>query len=87
MVYRYSCLAAGHTLRLTTSSEAHHIKPLGNPYKGPDIAENILVLCPNHHAILDYKGMTLDLTELRLEPLHQVAPEYVDFHNTVIIRE
>lgn len=27
-------------------SEAHHIKPLGRPHYGPDIAGNIIVLCP-----------------------------------------
>ena len=35
-------------------SEAHHIRPLGSNHKGPDIKENLVVLCPNHHAEFDY---------------------------------
>lgn len=30
-------------------SEAAHIKALGKPHNGPDLKENILCLCPNHH--------------------------------------
>jgi len=68
-----------------TYSEGHHLKPLGNPDNGPDKAENILVVYLNHHAILDYGGMALDLTALSNEPPHQVAAEYVNYHNTVIL--
>ncbi|WP_245575988.1 HNH endonuclease [Haloplanus natans] len=35
-------------------AEGHHLKPLGEPHNGPDIKENILILCPNHHADFDY---------------------------------
>lgn len=35
-------------------AEGHHLKPLGDPHNGPDIKENILILCPNHHADFDY---------------------------------
>jgi hypothetical protein len=34
-------------------AEAHHIRPLGSPHFGRDIEGNILVLCPNHHVMLD----------------------------------
>jgi putative restriction endonuclease len=35
-------------------AEAAHIQPLGRPHDGPDVLENLLCLCPNHHVQLDY---------------------------------
>lgn len=77
-------------------SEAHHIHPLGDTPPGPDIVENILVLCPNHHADFDF-GMlrvdpetfeitheydeTVDGTQLRTEAGHQIDPNYIRYHN------
>jgi predicted restriction endonuclease len=88
-LHQDSCQICGTQLQLSDRaySEAHHIKPLGKPHNGPDIAENILVLCPNDHALLDYGAMELDLTKLRQEPNHRIAPEYVNYHNTVIVRD
>ena len=40
-------------------SEGAHIHPLGNGHDGPDIIENFLCLCPNHHALLDKHGWYL----------------------------
>lgn len=67
-------------------SEAHHIQPLGEPHSGPDVSENILVLCPNHHAICDYGAITLSLTNLRVLDTHVIGQQYVDYHNTNIAR-
>lgn len=77
-------------------SEAHHIHPLGDTPPGPDIAENILVLCPNHHADFDF-GMlqvepetleitheydeAVDGTQLRTEDGHTIDPDYIRYHN------
>ena len=81
-----SCQICGLALRLSgrTYSEAHHIKPLGNPHNGPDVAENILVLCPNHHVMLDFRAKALDLTELRKKPTHRIASEFVNYHNALV---
>jgi hypothetical protein len=88
-LHQDSCQVCGTQLQLSdrTYSEAHHIKPLGTPHNEPDIAENILVLCPNDHALLDYGAMELDLATLQHLPTHQIAPEYVSYHNTEIVRE
>jgi len=61
------CQVCGETLELRDGarySEAHHIKPLGRPHYGPDIEGNILVLCPNHHALCDLRAIELDLKGL-----------------------
>jgi putative restriction endonuclease len=34
-------------------SEAAHIRPVGRPHDGPDVVENVLCLCPNHHVLFD----------------------------------
>lgn len=40
-------------------AEGHHIKPL-RPDGGPDIVDNILVLCPNHHIDFEYGMIRVD---------------------------
>lgn len=62
-------------------SEAHHIKPLGMLHNGPDVPENIIVLCPNHHVMLDYGVMELDVGKLQIHPKHQIGSLYVTYHN------
>jgi len=61
--------------------EGHHIKPLGNPHNGPDIKENIIILCPNHHIEMDY-GI------LKIDPSNPDRVKHIDntnpFHNVTI---
>jgi putative restriction endonuclease len=40
-----------------TYSEGAHVKPLGRPHIGRDSLDNLLCLCPNHHAQLDLGGL------------------------------
>lgn len=65
-------------------SEAHHIKPLGGNAPGPDSESNILVLCPNHHAMCDLALLPLDLSNLRLDPKHQISQAFIDYHNGLV---
>lgn len=80
-------------------AEAHHVRPLGGSPPGPDVEENIIVLCPDHHADFDY-GMveiepnTLQIThaydqsltgtKLRVESRHNLATNFFEFHNEQI---
>jgi len=55
-LYGYRCQVCGIRLRLdrtTFFAEGAHIRPLGRPHNGPDVTENILVLCPNHHVEIE----------------------------------
>jgi putative restriction endonuclease len=69
-------------------AEAAHIRPLGWPHDGPDVAENVLCLCPNHHVLFDRWQLSLtdDLAligetgRLRLHRRHTVAVEHVRYH-------
>lgn len=65
-------------------SEAHHIQPLGGGHGGPDVAENIIVVCPNCHALCDFGAVQLDLRSLRRSSDHVVERKYVDYHNSHI---
>ena len=68
VLHHHKCQICGLAIELPDGShyaEAHHLQPLGAPHDGPDIAANIVVLCPNHHAMCDYGVLTLDLAELR----------------------
>lgn len=40
-------------------AEAAHIRALGAPHNGPDVVENVLCLCPNHHVLFDYGSFSI----------------------------
>lgn len=65
-------------------AEAHHIIPLGAPHSGPDVQSNIVVVCPNHHAMLDFGCISLNLNFLRIVLGHSISNASIEYHNTVI---
>jgi len=73
-------------------SEGAHIKGFQSD-DGPDIEANMLCLCPNHHKMMDYYGLTLsdDLKiisidkeihgkKLRMVQEHKISTEFVKFN-------
>ena len=81
------CQICSETIKLPNGkcySEAHHIRPLGSPHSGPDVAENIIVLCPNHHVMLDYGVIGLELDKLIIHPKHKIGSAYASYHNQAI---
>ncbi|MBV8115415.1 MAG: hypothetical protein JO300_11785 [Silvibacterium sp.] len=88
-LYKDTCQLCGLKLMLadgSSYSEAHHVQPLGRPHNGPDIAANILVLCPNHHVLLDYGAMDLHADELHAIAGHRVGSRYIEYHNKNIAK-
>lgn len=69
-------------LKIPGYTEGHHLKPLGR-HDGPDIAENVIIVCPNHHILLQHGGMGLNLKKLSLSE-HKIADEFVNYHNREI---
>jgi len=61
-------------------AEAHHIQPLGTPHNGPDIKENILVLCPNCHVLCDHATFEIQL-EMIKHNIQGIDPIYLEYHN------
>ncbi len=83
-LHQDECQICGFAMQLgegQTYSEAHHVKPLGAPHNGPDIACNIIVLCPNHHALLDFGALQLTRELLSSVRGHQVSDEFLNYHN------
>jgi hypothetical protein len=83
-IHQYACQLCGHSIFLpdgTKYAEAHHIRPLGEPHRGPDVLGNIMCVCPNHHAELDYGARDLKVNELQTVEGHTVEPQYIDYHN------
>lgn len=97
--YSHTCQVCGARRRRRGDegyAEAHHLKPLGRPHDGPDIEENVLVLCPDHHADFDY-GMVavdpdshriahaydsgVDGTTLHVRNDHDLDGQYLEYHN------
>lgn len=88
-LHQDKCQICGHTIPLPNGSrysEGHHIKPLGSPHHGPDVIENILCVCPNHHAELDYGAAPIELPTIRSCNGHPVDPLFVQYHNTEIYK-
>ncbi len=89
-VHECHCQICGTSLELKSGqlyAEAHHIKPLGNVHHGPDVIENILCVCPNHHVLLDYGAISIDKIHLLQVEGHEIRDEYINYHNSVIYRK
>lgn len=89
-IYNYRCQVCD--LQITTEAglyaEAAHIKPVGAPHNGPDLIENLLCLCPNHHLMFD-KGVFIISDELNLHGIsgdlnvasqHIISKEFLNYH-------
>jgi putative restriction endonuclease len=89
-LHDYRCQVCGVRLEGSAGpyAEAAHVRPLGRPHHGPDTADNVLCLCPNHHVLFDYGAFTLtDGLELiglagalRTHPRHQLDPAHLAYH-------
>jgi putative restriction endonuclease len=69
-------------------AEAVHLRPLTPPHNGPDTAENIVCLCPNHHVRFTTGGIAIadDLTligeegQLMVDFRHKINTAYLQYH-------
>lgn len=80
----YECQLCGLVLEMPQGkkyAEAHHIQPLGQPYDGPDIIENMICVCPNHHALLDYGAIKLSIGNVFSKTGHQISEQFIKYHN------
>ncbi|MFC7164541.1 HNH endonuclease [Halospeciosus flavus] len=100
-LYNYRCQVCEEQRRRAVDvyyAEGHHIRPLGDD--GPDSRDNLLVLCPDHHADFDYGTIAIDPRSYELRHLyedrvdnrvltvrgdHEIEREYLDYHNDEIV--
>jgi len=96
-LYEYSCQVCGAHLEVPggTIAEVAHVRGLGRPHNGPDVPENVLCLCPNHHALLDAGGIYVNddfavhnhtgaqIGALTRHPSHQIDLEHLRYHRAL----
>jgi 5-methylcytosine-specific restriction endonuclease McrA len=86
-LHNHVCQLCETRIRITRGvayAEGHHLRPLGEPHNGPDIAENVIIVCPNCHAKLDFLAMPLVNGRIRKVRGHDVGKEYVRYHNSLV---
>ena len=79
VLYNNKCQICGKSIALKKNhySEAHHIRPLDKTkHKGPDTADNIIVLCPEHHVEFDYGVIAIEPTTLTVIHKDKKNPFY-----------
>jgi hypothetical protein len=92
-LHKYRCQVCGIALETSSGpyAEAAHIRPLGRPHNGPDVAENVLCLCPNHHVLFDLGAFAVEddfsLIGLpgkrRTIAAHKLSVEYLQYHRSL----
>lgn len=92
-LHSHCCQVCGERLGTAVGpyAEAAHIRPLGRPHDGPDVAENLLCLCPNHHVLFDQFSLAIaDDFELigrpgwlRTHSRHRIDSEYLRYHRAL----
>jgi putative restriction endonuclease len=96
-LYDYKCQVCGLRIEPASGSfyiEVHHVRPLGGGHKGLDTHLNMLVLCPNHHAMFDFgiprfitgESIMIGETSHNLTCKHNLAPDVIAYHNEQIHR-
>ncbi len=94
-LYEFRCQVCGFRLEPSPGTfyiEVHHVRPLGGGHDGLDTSNNMLVLCPNHHAMFDFgiprflspNDIEMAGTRYPLTTKHHLAPDVITYHNNVI---
>jgi hypothetical protein len=81
----YTCQVCGTRISYPDGkgyAEAHHLKPLGKEHRGLDSEENMLVLCPNHHAEFDLGLISLDLDGMTVIHIDNQSP----WHKKMLVK-
>lgn len=89
-LHGYRCQVCGERLATPGGfyAEAAHIRPLGAPHHGPDTLDNVLCLCPNHHALFDFGSFGIAANyallglpgQLRTQANHPPDPVQLAYH-------
>jgi len=95
--YDFRCQVCGLQLPYAHDKyyiEVHHLRPLGGTHKGTDTRENMLVLCPNHHALfdlgvprfLDPETIDINSERFRLKMRHKLAKANIAYYSTHVYK-
>jgi hypothetical protein len=102
-LYSNRCQICGkHIILFNKSySEGHHLQQLGEEHNGPDIKENIIIVCPNHHVEFDFGAIAINPDTLRVEHwnpkdeyigkeiavIHALSRKYLEYHYNSIFKK
>ncbi len=97
-LYDYKCQVCGLRIEPASCSfyfEVHHVRPLGGEHCGLDNHSNMLVLCPNHHAMFDFgiphflpsEMIFIGETSHNLTCKHNLTADVIAYHNKQIHSE
>jgi predicted restriction endonuclease len=78
-LYDYQCQVCRFTFTLSKRrryAESHHIRPLGRPHTGIDKETNMMILCANHHAMMDLGAIAVDPEHMTIISVDRAIPEY-----------
>jgi hypothetical protein len=95
--YDYKCQVCGFRIEPAPGNyyvEVHHVRPLGGGHNGHDTHTNMLVLCPNCHAMFDFgiprftaaDRITIGETSHTLTCKHALTEDVIAYHNEHIHR-
>ncbi len=94
-IYGYKCQVCNVYLKTPYGAIAigAHIKGLGKPHNGPDVIENMICLCPNHHEQFDDHGFYIgsetseikglegyDGKKITLNKKHNIEKSFLKYH-------
>lgn len=94
-LYNYRCQVCNSLLEKPKGAIAvgAHIRALGRPHDGPDNINNLICLCPNHHAQFDAYSFYIDENSLEIKGLkgfegqkltvskqHKICREFFAYH-------
>ena len=104
-LYDYCCQICTFSFELPSGSqytESHHVRPLGRRHGGIDKETNMMVLCPNHHAMMDFGVIAVHPDKLVVlstgrdtrydsKPLqlmnHPIRKEFLEYHMSNIFNK
>jgi len=100
-LYENKCQVCNVLLKTPTGaiSIGAHIRGLGRPHNGPDVIENMLCLCPNHHDQFDSYSFYIDSSSYKVTGLdgydsktitiskkHHIGKEFLDYHHSEFLK-
>jgi len=93
LLHDFRCQVCGIRLECEGGpyAEAAHIRPLGAPHHGPDVSDNVLCLCPNHHVLFDRGALLIEddlkligeTGSLRRHASHIIDPAQIEYHRRI----
>lgn len=100
-IYSHRCQVCGVLLHSPAGPIAigAHIKGLGRPHNGPDVMENMLCLCPNHHDQFDRLTFFIEPKSLKIVGLddfndrqlrvlesHKLDSQFLEYHKALVLQ-